>query len=309
MTIINTQTNDTDLTMSQAVQKYISYCRIDRGFADRTIAHIEQHLRIFIAFYGDSKPLGAVNYELISLFREQIVNTRTRKQSSHNIYVATLRSFFRFCRLYDLPSRIHPERIMFKKEPESDTPYFTRAEIERMEKACDVSTLVGLRDRAVIVTLFMTGLRVSELLSLTRDIFQQRPDKEGIVSARISGKGGKIRTVFFAPRVIQAVKDWLKVCPNKTPYIFTSVYVRREERLNSQQVLRIVKMLGSKAGIRKKRCSPHIARHGFATELMEKGVHTRYIMELMGHSALSSVQRYTHVNEKVAREKYAGVFV
>jgi site-specific recombinase XerD len=154
--------------------------------------------------------------------------------------------------------------------------------------------LKSLRDKAILELLFSTGLRVSELCSLSRDIDIESDELS------IRGKGEKIRVVFISPEARKAVKDYL----NKRTDIDDAMFVRmiREEAkggdmaLDSRSVQRIIKQCAIKAGISKK-VTPHVIRHCFATDLLSNGADLRSVQMLLGHSNISTTQIYTHVTD------------
>ena len=147
---------------------------------------------------------------------------------------------------------------------------------------------MALRDKAILEMLFSTGLRVSELCSLSRDIDLKKDD---IV---VRGKGEKIRIVFLSKEAKDAVKIYLEKRGMGGEALFIS---KKETNLTPRSIQRIIEKYSRKAGISKK-VTPHVLRHVFATSLLENGADIRSVQELLGHSNISTTQVYTHITNK-----------
>ena len=153
----------------------------------------------------------------------------------------------------------------------------------------------GLRDGAVLELLYATGLRVAECCGLDRDDVDRR---QGTV--RVLGKGGKERVVPVGDEALHAVDSWLAVRGEARGALFTNA---RGGRLTTRSVHRIVKQRARAAGI-DRRVTPHTLRHSFATHMLGEGADLRLIQELLGHSRLSTTQRYTHVSPEHLMKVY-----
>ncbi len=164
----------------------------------------------------------------------------------------------------------------------------------------DISKTTGIRDRLIIEFLYSSGLRSSELVSLSELMINLR-ERE----VRVLGKGNKERITFFSEnakiwyeKYLHAKKNEYK---NYTPNI---VFVNsRGERITTRSLRRLISDYAEKAGINKE-VSPHVFRHSFATTLLNNNVDIRYLQELLGHSSISTTQVYTHVSKALLREIY-----
>ena len=172
----------------------------------------------------------------------------------------------------------------------------TEAEVEQLLHAPDITTDLGLRDRAMLEVLYATGLRVSELVSLT---VMQVNLRQGLV--RVTGKGNKERLVPLGLESLDWIQRYLKdarpgmVKNNAVDVIFVN---RRGSQMTRQAFWYLIKRYARKTGINKT-FSPHILRHAFATHLLNHGADLRVVQMLLGHSDISTTQIYTHV----ARER------
>jgi site-specific recombinase XerD len=166
------------------------------------------------------------------------------------------------------------------------------------------STLPDLRDRAILELLFSTGLRVSELCSLPRDLDLARDE------FAIRGKGEKVRVVFLSDTAKQVLKDYLAKRTDVDPALFITIGRGGEKglakktgslRITPRSVERIVKHHATKAGVDAK-VTPHSLRHAFATDLLENGADLRSVQALLGHANIATTQIYTHVTDAKLRE-------
>ncbi|HEY3378597.1 MAG TPA: site-specific tyrosine recombinase XerD [Armatimonadota bacterium] len=171
----------------------------------------------------------------------------------------------------------------------------TLEEVERLLAAPDVTTLHGLRDRAMLEVLYATGLRVSELVNLQRGEVNLR---FGYV--RCVGKGNKERVVPLGSVAITWLQRYLDARDDDAPCCFPGQRARPLTRLSFWKT---VKRLAQRAAIVKE-VSPHTLRHSFATHLLERGADLRVIQEMLGHRSITTTQMYTHVSADLLREVY-----
>ncbi|MBX4200075.1 tyrosine-type recombinase/integrase [Candidatus Parcubacteria bacterium] len=174
-------------------------------------------------------------------------------------------------------------------------------ELTRLLNAPDVTTLQGLRDKAMLELLFSTGLRVSELASLSRDLDIDRDEFS------VRGKGEKVRVVFISGEARDAVKNYLKKRNDLEDAMFVNIVRDAKKtaptRLTTRSIERLVKRYAIKAGISKK-VTPHVIRHSFATDLLSNGADLRSVQMLLGHANISTTQIYTHLTDKGLRETH-----
>jgi integrase/recombinase XerD len=170
-------------------------------------------------------------------------------------------------------------------------------EVDRLLAAPDSSTPKGLRDRALLEVLYATGLRVSELTGLRLD----GVDVE-IGFVRCVGKGSKERIVPLGQSAAAAILDYMRVRRVKKPtnYLFLNHLGGKLSRVGFWQIL---KAYGLRAGIKKK-LTPHVLRHSFATHLLERGADLRAVQTMLGHADISTTEIYTHVMRERLKEIY-----
>jgi site-specific recombinase XerD len=248
---------------------------------------------------------------------------QTLSKKTQNYYLIALRAFLKYLSRQDVKS-LHADRIELAKVGERSLDLITVTELNRLldapgakgESNKSQNVLKVLRDKAILELLFSTGLRVSELCSLTRDI-DLRSDE-----LSIRGKGGKVRVVFLSDVAKKTVKEYLDKRKDMDDALFVKVGNESKENkgqekkqnkksvgkvgakiaeqipaLTRRSVERIVKEYAIKAGISKK-VTPHVLRHVFATDLLSNGADLRSVQALLGHANISTTQVYTHVTDK-----------
>jgi site-specific recombinase XerD len=192
------------------------------------------------------------------------------------------------------------EEIDLAKVPERHLDLISQSELGRLLKSSEGDDIKSLRDKSILELLFSTGLRVSELCSLTNDIdFNQ-----GEFSIR--GKGGKIRVVFISEEARETLKKYLKLRKDMSDALFVQIGSGEKNNmdikpLTRRSVERIVKQCAVKAGISKK-VTPHVIRHCFATDLLSNGADIRSVQVMLGHANIATTQIYTHVTDAKLRE-------
>lgn len=160
------------------------------------------------------------------------------------------------------------------------------------------STMRARRDRALIATLFSTGLRISECLKLQRKAIDETKTFSTLECA-IQGKGNYQRAIYFSPQALIYIKEYLLVRKDNDPRLFP---------LGSRAAQYMIQRRARKAGFSGKRITPHVLRHSFATDLLSKGVNLRLIQEFLGHRSITSTEIYTNVTNSQLRELHEKLY-
>jgi integrase/recombinase XerD len=214
--------------------------------------------------------------------------------------LSTLRGFFRFLVRTEVLSADPTANLRSPSLWQTVPHALSSDEIEALLAAPDTSTTLGLRDLAMLETLYATGLRVSELVGLTRDRVRLDP---GFV--RVIGKGRKERLVPLGRSAISSIDDYLeharsKLNQRRLPQLFLN---HRGGPLTRQGFWKILRGHAANAGI-SSQVSPHIIRHSFATHLVENGADLRSVQMMLGHASLTTTEIYTHVARERMRRLY-----
>jgi site-specific recombinase XerD len=228
----------------------------------------------------------------------------TLDKRTQNYHLIALRAFLKYIRKRGVKG-YDPERIELAKTAQRELDLISEKELNNLLNAPVGDELIALRDRAILELLFSTGLRVSELCSLDRDTDM----RSGEISVR--GKGGKIRVVFVSTHAQDVLKKYLdkRVDIDEAMFIDHSpraiARMKKEEsvRLTPRSVERTLNKYATLAGIAKK-CTPHVLRHSFATDLLYNGADLRTVQMMLGHASISTTQIYTNVTNKFLRDQY-----
>jgi len=279
--------------MKEYLSKYEDYLSLEKGRSQGTIKEYLRKINFFLDWLEKNK-IDQINDDIIYNFRSYL-NKKGLSLKTQSYYLIALRNFLKFLQKKGL-NIYDPFKIELPKLPEREINILTDEELNRFLNSVSGEDIKSLRDRALLETLFSTGLRVSELCSLNRDIDL---DKKEI---RVRGKGGKIRLVFLSEIAKFYLKKYLEKRNDKEPALFISLSKNSKfKRLTPRGVEKIIKYYAKKSGIIKK-ITPHTLRHQFATDLLMAGADLRAIQLLLGHKNLQTTQIYTHLTNKELKE-------
>jgi len=282
-------------------RQFLEYVEIEKGRSLKTVENYDRYLTRFVDHSG-IKNAKDITDETIREFRlwlnRQKVGTgnETLKRKTQNYYLIALRSLLKYAMKRGITS-LPPDRIELAKVSERSLDLISHDELVRLLDAPNKQDQGSLRDKAVLELLFSTGLRVSELCSLPRDINLNSDEFS------VRGKGEKVRVVFLSPESKEAISNYLKVRKDMNDALFVQVSDGKKEtsRLTPRSIQRIIKTYAIKAGITKK-VTPHVIRHSFATDLLSNGADLRSVQALLGHAHIGTTQIYTHVTDKHLRD-------
>lgn len=281
--------------------QFLEYLEIEKGRSVKTVENYDRYLARFLSHTKITSP-SKITEQMVREFRLHLNRqpgvSGTLKHKTQNYYMISLRAFLKFLRKRGIES-LNPERIELAKVGARDLDLISSNELERLMEGPKGNSVDALRDRAILELFFSTGLRVSELCSLNRDLDLSRDEFS------VRGKGEKVRVVFLSPAAKKALKEY----EHKRGDVDDALFVQmgknsknaKELRLTPRSVERIVKRYAIKAGITRK-VTPHVIRHSFATDLLESGADLRSVQALLGHSNISTTQVYTHITDKHLRE-------
>jgi len=291
--------------------QYLDYLELEKNRSLKTRENYERYLKVFINFAKIQKPED-ITLDKVMQFRLHLARGKKDgnelKRITQSYYIIALRNFLKYLIKHDF-NVLSPDKIELPKISRRQIEIIEYSELERLLKAPDASTFRGLRDKAILETLFSTGLRVSELCNLDRYINLDR----GEIAVR--GKGEKIRVVFISDDAKEAIKNYLAKRSDAMEYLFVSLTKENHPpaggegakppkaigKITSRAVQRLIDFYKRKAGITKK-ITPHQIRHQFATDLLMNGADLRSVQELLGHSNISTTQVYTHITNKQLKD-------
>lgn len=300
--------------------RFLEHAEIGKNQSKKTIENYHHYLGRFVEWIGAESLPKDLTIEKVQNFRlylnrledekgGQLLSTKTQ-----NYHIIALRAFLKYLMKNDIET-MSPEKIDLSKIPERTVEYLNRDELERLFEAVNNGLSAKLsgphdaariaRDRAILQTLYSTGLRVSELVSLNRS--QVDLERREFM---VRGKGRKPRIVFLSDRAVEAIQGYLKLRDDNFEPLFLNyrharvaedITMGEKRRLSTVMIEYLVRNYARKAGIIKK-VTPHVLRHSFATELLVNGADIRSVQEMLGHSSITTTQIYTHLTNKRLRE-------
>lgn len=279
--------------------EYHLYLKLEKALSDNSIEAYERDLLKLETYLADLhvKAEHASN-EILRDFIIEIASLGIHPRSQARV-LSSIRSFYHFL-IYKNKRDDDPTELLESPKTGLRLPeVLSVKEIDRIIEAIDLSKAEGQRNKAIVETLYGSGLRVSELinLELSKIYFA-----EGYML--VEGKGSKQRLVPLSPQSIRQIELWkvdrnlMKVKKGSEDVLFLN---RRGAKLTRAMIFTIVKELAAMAGIRKN-VSPHTFRHSFATHLLENGANLRAIQQLLGHESITTTELYTHIDVHFLRD-------
>jgi len=282
--------------MKELIDTFLNYLSVERGLSNNTIISYREDLNAYLDFM-EGRQINALSRIVRNDITNFMLDQKDRGISVNSVArrLAAIRMFHRFLArekiLKSDPTNLIDSPKLWKKIPDT----LTLNEIESLIAQPNIRDKQGVRDRAILETLYATGMRVSEAVNLKVDNVNL-----DIGFLRCIGKGNKERVIPLGKKAIASVKRYLEVSrprllKNKgSEYLFVS---RFGKKISRQSFWKLIKKYALQARI-KKPIRPHILRHSFATHLLERGADLRSVQEMLGHSNIATTQIYTHINRE-----------
>lgn len=289
---------------------FLEYCEIEKGLSPTTSRNYSNFLKKFFIWLEKNNLAGlkpsSLTEEHVWKYRMWLsrLPNRTRRasaglhMSSQTRYLIALRAFLSYFHEKNIECMPNKKIKLPKESKERLVKFLTLDQLKKLFSSPDVSNEIGLRDRAIIETLFSTGMRVAELVSLDRKQFDGIGNKTEYEMS-IVGKGRRPRTVYFSERALTWLKKYLegRLDDEEALFVRYNGPSRSSMRLTTRSIERILEKYSKMAGI-PVLASPHTLRHSFATDLLNQGVDIRIVQEFLGHRNIATTQVYTHVTSK-----------
>ena len=286
------------MEITDAIDLFHQYVLVEKGLSPQTWISYLEDLESFFAYYSEKKStddlLETDLYEFLKyeLSLGRSVSTALRKLSS-------TRGFYVFLKKEGHYKGAIPD-IETPKKPKHLPNCLSEEEVDKLLNAPDLSSLSGIRDKAMLETMYSSGLRVSELLKLEKG---QVNLTKGVIT--VFGKGAKERKVPLSDYAIEYIRKYLNEVRNKSEYkgskyLFLS---KKGEPISRVYFFKQVKKYSELAGI-ETQVSPHTLRHSFATHLLNHGAQLRIVQGMLGHTNIATTQIYTHVSSDKLKSDY-----
>jgi integrase/recombinase XerD len=290
----NIEANSADLA---EIDAFCDTLWLEDGLAKASLASYRSDLLHFARWLAQQRLASLCAADDLALIRFVAMLSQTRRASSQARAISTLRRFYRYLMAQGRIRRDPTLKIAMPAKPARLPKVLSERDVESLLVAPPADTTLGLRDRAMLETLYATGLRVSELVGLK---LHEVSFEMNVV--RVLGKGSKERLVPLGEQAIDWLRRYLEEARpellggKQTDMLFVT---KRGGGMTRQAFWQLVKRYALSAGIAPGRLSPHVLRHAFATHLLNHGADLRVVQLLLGHADISTTQIYTHV----ARER------
>jgi integrase/recombinase XerD len=283
------------------IKLFTDYLRVEKSLSENTISAYRTDLDKFFAYAENVKLITLLNdlkEETVTDFLFYLSTTLSKSQKkfsgkSVSRFISSLKSFFKFLEAENITVTNPLENIESPRSPRLLPEVLSVEEIEKLLSVQDLSDKLELRDKALLETLYASGLRVSEAINLK---ISNIAFEEGFL--RVFGKGSKERIVPIGNTALKFISKYInesRILLKKSvsyDYLFLNF---RGSKLSRMGILDILKKHCLRAGI-KRSAHPHTLRHSFATHLLQGGADIRIIQEMLGHSDISTTQIYTHID-------------
>ena len=287
-------------TWERYIKNFVSFLKIEKGLAENSVLAYQRDVQKLMDFAIDhnlkTEELSTSDLKsFLSVLHELGLSARSQAR-----IISGIKQFFHFLILENELQNDPSELLEMPKIGQKLPEFLTIEEIDDLMEAVDLSKNEGLRNRAILETLYSCGLRVSELINLRfSDLFFE----EGFI--RVIGKGNKERLVPASPSVQEEIAIYKQetrnrqtIKPGNENIVFLN---RRGAKLTRVMIFTIIKDLANTIGL-KKTISPHTFRHSFATHLIEGGANLRAIQEMLGHESITTTEIYTHLDQRFLKE-------
>jgi integrase/recombinase XerC len=302
--------------MRDHLKSFLAYLKLNRHVSPHTVRAYDSDVSQYLAFVAAESgkkmsELGPADLDMNSV-RAHIVelNKAGKARSSVARKLSGLRTFIKYLRREEVIDHDPAAMAVAPRRDQTIPTHLSEPEVARLIETPDTGDPLGRRDRAILELFYASGLRLSELVAIDLENLDL-----GNRMVRVMGKGGKERILPFNQSALGAIRAWMKdrsviVTPEKQKAkgkrqkIGDPLFINyRGTRLTGRSVDRLLRRYVAQCSTRMG-ISPHALRHSFATHLLQRGADQRAIQELLGHSRLSTTQRYTHVNAAQLIEVY-----
>lgn len=283
---------------------YKVYLELERKLAKETIDAYINDIEKFIKYLQfESIKINTISKEHATEYIK-FISTGLSSKTIHR-KISSLKSFNKFLINESVIKYDFTSHLTFPKLEKLLPNYLTIEEVDQLF-GFEIKSKNDVRNRTMLELMYSSGLRVSEIINL-------RLNDINLIhkTIKVIGKGSKERIVLFNEYTKEYLENYLNSCRDlflkgrPCDYLFVNIHAKPISR---QSFWKIIKQIAKKQGMRPEGISPHTLRHSFATHMLENGAQLRVVQELLGHSDISTTQKYTHLNVKYLEDKYNQVF-
>ncbi len=302
--------------LDDVILDYLEYCEIEKNLSQNTIRMYHFYLTDFSQWSRDYLKkdvftLADIDDDLVKKYRIYLnrrmssKSNQEYKRSTQKTFLVALRAFLRYLVVEKGLEILSPEKIILGKSEDRIPKFLNTGQMKKLFEVQNLDKKSGVRDKAIIETLYSTGLRVSELVALNRDEVNFDTGEFTVL-----GKGRKARTVYLSPEAIKWLKRYLGTRADPFIPLFIRYSGKKMQendfdgeslRITPRSIQRLIKKYVKRSGISID-ATPHTLRHTYATGLLSEGADLREVQELLGHSNVSTTQIYTHVTNRQLKD-------
>ena len=299
------------MNLELLIAEFLEYLEIQKGCSPLTIRDYTRYLKRFRNWLSENFPATKpedINLDLVRKYRLHLAHLCARdglplQRVTQSYHIVALRAFLRYLLVQRDIATLSPDKLELPKQGSRSVSFLNPDQMERLLNSPKIATNAGLRDRTILETLFSTGLRVSELVSLNRDQIDLERREFGV-----KGKGNKLRVVFLSDTAAHWIERYLRSRKDH----FKPLFIRHsgkvdarnsgeKMRLTARSIQNIVSKYAKRSGLPIE-ATPHTLRHSFATDLLIGGADIRAVQEMLGHESIRTTQVYTHVTNRRLKE-------
>ncbi len=301
-----------NIPIPRHIKNFLDWLDIEKGLSSKSQENYSRFIKRFTDWLALEKLQDICPHDLTAehIWSYRVFLSRNShspsgenlKKSTQNYYLIALRSLFNYFADHNILCLPSDKIKLSRDKGDKEVRFLTLDQLEKLFESPNTRTVQGLRDKAILEVFFSTGMRISELTALNRDQLKVSLGKDEL-ELSITGKGKRIRTVYFSKRALQRLNEYLKTRSDDEKALFVN-YRRKKgtpSRLSVRSIERSIKTYAIMAGL-PANTTPHVMRHSFATDLMNQGVDLRILQEFLGHRSITATQIYTHVTSKKLRE-------
>ncbi len=286
--------------MDEYIDRYIHFLKVEKSLSENSIISYSSDLSQFIEFLQKKKILEPSFVQDEHILKFLSMQSETQKGRTQARKLSSIRGFFSFLLQQNILTKNPSSTVELPKVPKTLPSVLSVDDVDILLQAPDTKIFHGLRDRAMLEVLYATGMRISEMVTLTHNQYHKQ-----MGYFLVKGKGNKERIVPVGSKAIEFLEQYLcqrqirdPQFSRKSPYIFIS---QKGTPISRQYFWTLIQKYCLVAGISKK-VSPHKLRHSFATHILERGADLRIVQALLGHADISTTQIYTHLQSQRLQE-------
>ena len=298
-------------TIEQLVSDFIEYLEIEKTYSPYTIVQYRHFLTRFLSWLNENYSVvypEDINHDIVRKYRLFLAHFKDKdgnqlKRTTQGYHIIVLRAFLRYLIAQRDIETLAPEKIDLPKQGSRSVSFLNIEQVERLLNSPEISDETGLRDRAILETLFSTGLRVSELVRLNRDMVNVKRKEVGV-----RGKGNKMRVVFISNEAAHWIERYVNYRKDNYRPLFIRYSGKKDDRQNGEKMRLTARSIQNIVTFYARKCNlpvevtPHTLRHSFATDLLISGADLRAVQEMLGHESIRTTQVYTHVTDRHLKE-------